>query len=458
MIRTLFFAAALCSMVAATAQKEGFQKYQPGTRKAESEKAQRRSAAAFLPELERQYQWNLINADWDSTQVLRYVYSNGNLDTVLITDPVNNAPIARRIHTKTAQLDEIVTQNFNGTTYENASRQQTFFNQFGYRIGEEYQSWVNNAWVLDGGEKIVLEYTPENQISAATFQYWNPEFSSWESEVKYIVGWMPDGRFDGYTIQVPSEDGTLEDYVRINAEYSAAAVEADTLYVQVLFLGEWFDAARYIVSRWADYDDVLMAQPVTYIEQSDMGGGFTDTGRQTRLDLPNGGYTDTYEELNENQTWSVSYVDEVAFDDNGNMLYMRGYEFGSGEQMVTYWDNYLYTYDAQNRLTERIVQMYNMDEQTLVNDSRSVYPQFLDVTSVSSARAAAVKAYPNPSSGIIQIEGLKAGTQARVFNLLGAEVIRFSAVSGSNTIDLSQLPSGVYILEAAGKTHRLVKQ
>lgn len=458
MIRTLFLAAALCSMVAATAQKEGFKKYQPATRNAESDKAHRRSSAVFLPELERQYQWNLINADWDSTQVLRYIYSNGNLDTVLITDPISNVPIARRIHTKTAQLDEIVTQNYNGSGYENASRQQTIYNQFGYRIGEEYQSWVNNAWMLDGGEKILLEYTPQNQISTATIQYWNTEFSSWESQVRYIVGWMNDGRFDGYIVQIPSEDGTLEDYIRIDAEYSAGAVEADTLYIQVMFMGGWFDAARYIVSRWADYGDVLMAQPVSYLEQSDMGGGYMDTGRQTRTDLPNGGYTDTYEQFDESQSWTIVYTDEVAFDENGNLLYERGYDYGSGEQLVSYWDNYLYTYDAQNRLTERIVQFYNMDEQALVNDNRSVFPQYLDVTTVSSAKTSMLKAYPNPSNGVIQIEGLKAGTQARVFNLLGAEVIRFSAASGSNTIDLGHLPSGVYIMEAGGKNLRLVKQ
>ncbi len=458
MIRTLFSSALLLCFSFTYAQQRGFEQYQPKAVKENIQKKLLRSTPTFLPEIEKRFQWNLINGDWDSTEVLRYVYDNGELDTIRITDPVTNAPIGREIHSRTPQLEEVLRQTYNGSGYENESRRQVFYNQFGYRLGEELQVWNNNAWEITEGDKVTLEYTPENRISAAEFQFWDAQLSAWMTEVKYFVGWMNDGRFDGFLLQVPSEDGTLEDYLRIDAQYSAAAVEADSLYIELQFMGSWVEVARYIVSRWANYDDVLIAEPVTFIEQTDLGNGFTNSGRQTRVDLPNGGYIDTYETFTEDNTWAIDVSDEVAFNENNDLLYERGYEYGSGSQMVSYWDNYIYNYDVQNRRTEMVFQTYDFDAEGLVNQTRSVYPQYLDVTSASAEKPIALKAYPNPSAGLVQLEGLKSGVQGRVFNLLGAEVLRFQAQGENHTLDLSKLPSGVYILEAGGKNHRLVKQ
>lgn len=458
MIRTLFSTALFLSFSLTYAQQRGFEQYQPKAVKEIIQKNLRRSTPTFLPEIEKRYQWNLINGDWDSTEVLRYVYDNGELDTIRITNPVTDAPIAREIHTKTPQLEEVLRQTYTGSGYENESRRQVFFNQFGYLIGEELQTWNNNSWETTEGFKTILEYNADNRISTAEMQFWDTQLSAWLTEVKYFIGWMNDGRFDGYLLQVPSEDGTLEDYIRIDAQYSAAAIEADTVYIEIQFMGTWMEVARYIVSRWDNYDDILAAEPVSYIEQADLGSGYTDSGRQTRVDLANGGYIDTYEELNEDNIWVIASTEEVAYNENNDLLYERGYDYGSGVQMVNYWDNFIYTYDVQNRRTEVVFQSYDFDAQGLANQTRSVYPQYIDVTSTTAVKPTTIKAYPNPSAGLVQVEGLKSGVQGRIFNLLGAEVLRFQAQGENHTLDLSKLPSGVYILEAGGKSHRLVKQ
>jgi hypothetical protein len=54
--------------------------------------------------------------------------------------------------------------------------------------------------------------------------------------------------------------------------------------------------------------------------------------------------------------------------------------------------------------------------------------------------------YPNPSTGIFNIRGLKATSDVRVLNIVGAELMRINLQS-DQAIDLSGLAKGVYLLE-----------
>ena len=53
--------------------------------------------------------------------------------------------------------------------------------------------------------------------------------------------------------------------------------------------------------------------------------------------------------------------------------------------------------------------------------------------------------YPNPTNGIVNISSVEAIEVLRVYNLVGSEVMSFTNVT--NTIDLSDLEAGVYILQ-----------
>jgi hypothetical protein len=57
-----------------------------------------------------------------------------------------------------------------------------------------------------------------------------------------------------------------------------------------------------------------------------------------------------------------------------------------------------------------------------------------------------VRVYPNPTSGVVTIDGLKTNAQIVVCNSLGQEVLESNLKSRKTNLDLSSLPDGLYII------------
>ena len=55
--------------------------------------------------------------------------------------------------------------------------------------------------------------------------------------------------------------------------------------------------------------------------------------------------------------------------------------------------------------------------------------------------------YPNPTKGTVTIEGVTGYLQMYIYDLVGTEVMTFS----KKTIDVSDLPSGIYVVTLRGK-------
>ncbi|MDR1729465.1 MAG: DUF4465 domain-containing protein [Prevotellaceae bacterium] len=67
-----------------------------------------------------------------------------------------------------------------------------------------------------------------------------------------------------------------------------------------------------------------------------------------------------------------------------------------------------------------------------------------------------VSVYPNPFAGYIIVNTTTAGT-ATVYNLSGAAVLSAGLINGSNRIETSALPKGVYVLKVGENTIKIVK-
>lgn len=73
-----------------------------------------------------------------------------------------------------------------------------------------------------------------------------------------------------------------------------------------------------------------------------------------------------------------------------------------------------------------------------------------------------IRVYPNPTSGLVALRGNLEGHSVQVFDLTGKRVPR--EISGNKTIDLSQLPNGLYMVrvvnEANGtsEVHKILKR
>ena len=59
--------------------------------------------------------------------------------------------------------------------------------------------------------------------------------------------------------------------------------------------------------------------------------------------------------------------------------------------------------------------------------------------------------YPNPTNGTLTIEGVTGYLQMYIYDLVGREVMTYSLTPSKKTIDVSDLPSGMYVITLRGK-------
>ena len=76
-----------------------------------------------------------------------------------------------------------------------------------------------------------------------------------------------------------------------------------------------------------------------------------------------------------------------------------------------------------------------------------------DVTTPSTIRV-----YPNPTADMLIIDGVTAQQEIAIYSLNGAKVLSTQSQEGTNTIQVSELPNGVYLLRLSNETFKLIKE
>lgn len=80
-------------------------------------------------------------------------------------------------------------------------------------------------------------------------------------------------------------------------------------------------------------------------------------------------------------------------------------------------------------------------------------------TSASLPDAAAFAVYPTRTTGNVYVAGLPQGTTVSACSTAGVVAASTSAGSDGNAVlNLAQAPSGIYLVSAAGKTVKIVKE
>mgnify|MGYP003293293033 FL=1 len=69
-----------------------------------------------------------------------------------------------------------------------------------------------------------------------------------------------------------------------------------------------------------------------------------------------------------------------------------------------------------------------------------------------------IRVYPNPTADMLIIDGVTAQQEIAIYSLNGAKVLSSQSQEGTNTIHVSDLPNGVYLLHLSGETFKLIKE
>lgn len=76
---------------------------------------------------------------------------------------------------------------------------------------------------------------------------------------------------------------------------------------------------------------------------------------------------------------------------------------------------------------------------------------------ISDLGTSAISVHPNPTNGLVQLNGVQKGDLVEVTDMTGRLIGSQSMVSDNGTIDLSAMPNGLYLLRTAGGVFKVVR-
>ncbi len=137
----------------------------------------------------------------------------------------------------------------------------------------------------------------------------------------------------------------------------------------------------------------------------------------------------------------------VYFSINGGLFWDN---LGSNMTIVPVFD-----LELNLEKNEVIAATFGRSIMTFNLDQLGIYQ---DVTSVKDQVLSDWKVYPNPTSSLINVEGLSLGTQIMVLDNAGKLVLDLKVNQQKESIDLSNYPKGSYLIKTAKGSKVIVKQ
>lgn len=86
-----------------------------------------------------------------------------------------------------------------------------------------------------------------------------------------------------------------------------------------------------------------------------------------------------------------------------------------------------------------------------------IYPASDPNAGIEASEDAVLGLYPNPATSIVNVIA-KAETEAILFDMAGRSVMSVTLREGCNTLDLSSLQNGIYMLRTAGHVEKIIKK
>ncbi len=83
-------------------------------------------------------------------------------------------------------------------------------------------------------------------------------------------------------------------------------------------------------------------------------------------------------------------------------------------------------------------------------------PNLKSATAITEAKAERLSVYPNPVTDILNISNMESGTSVSIYNTAGSLLKKVVASNG--TINVSELPKGIYFVSVNGATTKIIKK
>ncbi len=139
---------------------------------------------------------------------------------------------------------------------------------------------------------------------------------------------------------------------------------------------------------------------------------------------------------------------QMALDESTGDVYF-GYRSANPEETG------LYRYDAIQKRISLIPDTKGVEIYGVVIDNRRT-SLFTAIQSPETGTSLSV--YPNPTGEVLLVDGAVEDSHMSIYSLSGNLVLTQTAVHGTNKIDVTTLPNGLYILRLGSETFKFTKQ
>lgn len=472
-----FYALALCGAVCLSVAADGKRfksmRSQKGTLRARTEAA----APVWRPASQIYYIHD--GEDWELLSTSSYKYDNrGNT----VEDVVDEYGLLTKTVTTydayNSPLTVLQTESEDGETWENSSKRTYVYDSrihdfFIERIGYD---WTEGEWVKNyQWETNTITRNDDGNILEVVKAL--PYGGSLRPAYKSVWNYGADGKANAYyyyyyTIDLQTAEWTWKLYDKVSYR-DIVWEKTDGQMIADGNLMEFTEGENLLKSAVVYYLDTPDGHFL--VEYSDEGlPGFLI--KETTNDINEVGRTVSMETLDANGSKRMTiteYFDEegivgpdptyinvqqVNMDDHGNMVSHTVTETTDGVEELVDAAKYTYVYDADGNPMEITTDIYYPQEEEYFPMERVVYGEYIDAAGLESVSPDTAADWSVDNWTVTATApGLSGIT---VCNLQGAILMHVTAEASSAAVNLSSLPSGIYLLRADGTdaVYRLLKR
>ena len=377
-------------------------------------------------------------------------------------------------------LDSIVTKNADGvymykTEYKYDDKgTQTLLTSY---------TWDEEAKTLVKNTKCEYQYGPNNRYTLDVWYYWEKNTGVWIENEKYENQYNANGEQTSFAHYIWDKDtGVWVENYKYEYQYNANNNLLSYNYYH------WDSDARIwltVIKEEYQYDINNNCVLITTYDWDRDSGQWTENCKyEYEYNNNNACTIETWYYWDKNfDDWIRSYKYEFEYDTNNNQTmyafyYWDGhvsgtwvvrskneFEYGDNNNEISYymysiWDNdtktwikyskYEYEYDDNGYCISEITHVWDENTWTL-NSQTQYHYSITSLTGLLHGKQLNVEIYPNPSTGLLNVEmhHLPAGQTADIllYNLSGKLIASFKAISNFATIDISGEAAGTYLMK-----------
>ncbi len=387
------------------------------------------------------------------------------------------------------KLDSIVKYNFNQATnaWDKKHRKETFYYDSNYNeVNYSYSSWSNadNKWndlwkeefkYDENGNQIEFisysmgkngkipfykfEYTynDKDEMVKTNYHLWSKQKNDWDHSAKVITSYNENSKILRDSIVVWNiSSAQWEPSELIEYEYRAEnIIVRNNIFIHDVYISEWDKNTE----EWIYTDRV-----------------FYNTGYE-RYSIYR------YNWMNESNKWEINQLSAHEYDEDHNMISVRTTsDIGTWKPNNISYNRYSYDYNLgyselvlpnqirnsykrfyHHKITKK--EIHRKEDVTDIKTSEDIYYYSpLGTTNTIDLNVQQVKVYPNPMDKVLYISASKKDFEyAMIYNITGSIVRSIILIDGLNTINVSELNKGIYLLKLKGKnkdavTKRIIKK